>query len=98
MKTYIYMSSWGSAQLVFLTSSVVGVEWAASCLGLFIPWERVPCTHWIGSWVGLRTGVDDVEKRNVSPLPELHLIFIIMQAVISNNNKFGYKTWFVLEC
>jgi hypothetical protein len=33
------------------------------------PRERAPGTHWIGVWVGPRTGLDVVEKRNILPLP-----------------------------
>jgi hypothetical protein len=32
-----------------------------------------PGTHWIGGWVGPKTGLNDVEKRNISPLPGLKL-------------------------
>jgi hypothetical protein len=36
----------------------------------FLPPEKEPPgTHWIGGWVGPRTGLDFVEKRNVLPLP-----------------------------
>jgi hypothetical protein len=31
--------------------------------------QRAPGTHWIGGWVGPRTGLDFVEKRNILPLP-----------------------------
>jgi hypothetical protein len=47
---------------IFLTLALVG-EWSASRPGRFKPGERVNGTHWIGSWVGPRTGLDDVEKR-----------------------------------
>jgi hypothetical protein len=30
-------------------------------------------THWIGGWVGPRTGLDDMEKRKFLPLPGLEL-------------------------
>jgi hypothetical protein len=33
------------------------------------PRERAPGTHWIGGWVGPRTSLDIVEKRNILPLP-----------------------------
>jgi hypothetical protein len=36
---------------------------------VFTPGERAPGTHWIGGWVGPRTGLDVVEKRNIFPLP-----------------------------
>jgi hypothetical protein len=39
----------------------------------FTPQGRAPGIHWIGGWVGPRTGLDDVEKRKFLPLPELEL-------------------------
>jgi hypothetical protein len=48
---------------VFLTLALDGVEWSASRSGRFTPGERARNTHWIGSWVGLRAGVDEMEKR-----------------------------------
>jgi len=36
-----------------------------SCTGHFTPRERAPTTHWIGGWVGLRVGLDAVEKSNI---------------------------------
>jgi hypothetical protein len=49
-------------------------RWVAS----FTPWVlyllgKSPVVHWIGGWVGPRTGVDDVEKRKILPLPGLEL-------------------------
>jgi hypothetical protein len=35
------------------------------------PEERGPGKHWIGGWVGPRTGLDDVEGRKPFPLPGL---------------------------
>jgi hypothetical protein len=52
---------------VFLTSALVGGEWSASRPGRFTPGERAPSTHWIGGWVDLRTGLNDVEKENSFP-------------------------------
>jgi hypothetical protein len=44
----------------------------------FTPWplypgKRVPGTHWIGCWMGPRTGLDDMEKRKFLTLPGLDL-------------------------
>jgi hypothetical protein len=47
---------------VFLTSALVRGEWSASRPGRFNPRERAPGTHWIGGWVNLRAGLDDMEK------------------------------------
>jgi hypothetical protein len=47
----------------FLTSAVGGNEWSASRPGRFTPGERASGIHWIGGWVALRTGLDDVKKR-----------------------------------
>jgi hypothetical protein len=56
-----------------LTSALVGGEWSASRPGRFTPGERAPGTHWIGGWVGPRTGLDDVERRKFLTLPGLEL-------------------------
>jgi hypothetical protein len=45
---------------VFLTSALAGSEWSASRSGRF-----TPGTHWIGGWVGLRIGLEDVERRKI---------------------------------
>jgi hypothetical protein len=42
----------------FLTSSLDGDEWSATCRGCTLPLEKDPSTHWIGDWVGLRAGLD----------------------------------------
>jgi hypothetical protein len=47
---------------VFLTSALVRSEWSASRPSRFTPGERVPGTHWIGGWVDLRAGLDDIVK------------------------------------
>jgi hypothetical protein len=39
--------------------------------GRFIFWKTAPGTHWIGGWVGHRTGLDDVEKRKFLTPPGL---------------------------
>jgi hypothetical protein len=64
---------WGvEVQLhTFLTSALDGGEWSTSRLGCFDPRERAPGTHWIGSWVGPRAGLDAVEKGKIpSPRQE----------------------------
>jgi hypothetical protein len=60
MKTYGGASSYIH---VFLTLALDGVEWSASRFGRYTFGERARNTHWIGSWVGRRAGLDDVEKR-----------------------------------
>jgi hypothetical protein len=57
-----------------LTSALVGGEWSASRLGRFtLGGKSPPGTNWKGCWVGPRTGLDDVEKRRILPLPGLEL-------------------------
>jgi hypothetical protein len=46
-----------------MNSALAEGEWSASRPCRFTPGERAPCTHWLGGWVGPRTGLDDVEKR-----------------------------------
>jgi hypothetical protein len=62
------------------------------------PGKRAPGTHWIGGWVDLRAGVDDVEKRKFLTLPGLELRHSVLQpvasrytdwAIINKNNKWN---------
>jgi hypothetical protein len=53
---------------IFLTSALVGCEWPASRPGRLTPGEGNHGTHWIGGWVGPRTGLDDVRKRKLPGL------------------------------
>jgi hypothetical protein len=65
MKTYGRVDV--QIHVIFRLSS--GWKWSASRGGRFIP----PGTHWIVSWVGLRTGLDEVEWRKILPLTGLEL-------------------------
>jgi hypothetical protein len=46
---------------VFLTLEMCDELHALAAL----PPEKEPGTHWIGGWVGPRTGLGDVEKRKM---------------------------------
>jgi len=53
-----------------LTSALEEGKWSASCPGRFTPRERAPDIHWLGGWVGLRAGLEALEKRRIpSPPP-----------------------------
>jgi hypothetical protein len=54
---------------VFLSLELVGDERSASRPGRFTLGEKAPGTHWIGGWVGPRTGLDDERKRKFLTLP-----------------------------
>jgi hypothetical protein len=54
-----------------IASALIGGEWSTSRPGRFTPRERAPDTHWIGGWVDLRAGLDDLEKRKFLTLPGL---------------------------
>jgi hypothetical protein len=59
------MKTYGGVDLeihVFSTSALAGGEWSASRPGRYTPVERARCTHWIGGWVGPKSGRDDMEK------------------------------------
>jgi hypothetical protein len=56
------MGSGGKAPPVF-ASALDEDELSALCYGRFSSEDRALSTHWIRSWVGLRTGVDSVENR-----------------------------------
>jgi hypothetical protein len=47
---------------VFLTLAL-DCERSASCSGPFAPGEIEPRTPWLGGWIGLTAGRDDVEER-----------------------------------
>jgi hypothetical protein len=70
-----YSCPWGSGctDPCFLDLVLVGGEWSASRPDRFTPGKTVPVTHWIGGWVGPRTGLDDVERRTFLTLPGLEL-------------------------
>jgi hypothetical protein len=53
----------------FLTSALFGDVWSASRPSRFTPEEKAPGTLWIGGWLDLVTGTDNVEKRKILPLP-----------------------------
>jgi hypothetical protein len=49
-----------------LISALDGGEWSASWSGHFASADRALVTHWTGSWLGRRAGLDVVEARKVS--------------------------------
>jgi hypothetical protein len=52
----------------FLTLTLDGSEWSASCPDNNLPHrERTLSSHWIGGWVGLRAGLD-TEDTGENPL------------------------------
>jgi hypothetical protein len=51
---------------VFLKSALVRGDWSASRSSRFTSAEKGPGTHWTGGCVSPRTGLDDVEKRNIT--------------------------------
>jgi hypothetical protein len=70
MKAYGGVGIWTH---IFFTSALFGGECSASRPGRLTPEESDPCTHWIGGWVGPRTGLEDVEKRKFFTLQGLEL-------------------------
>jgi hypothetical protein len=61
---------------ISLTSALVGGEWSTSRPCRFTPGERAPGTHWIGGWLDLRVGLDDLEETKFLTLPGLELRFL----------------------
>jgi hypothetical protein len=49
--------------------------------GRFTSGERAPGTHWIGGWVDLGAGLDDLEKREFLTVPGLELQPLVVQPV-----------------
>jgi hypothetical protein len=59
---------------IFLTLPLVGCEWSASRPCLFPPTSgKEPLYHWIEGWVGLRAGLDGMQKTKFLTLLELEL-------------------------
>jgi hypothetical protein len=58
---------------VFLTLALIWDEGWALRPGRFTPEERTPGTHWIGSWVDPRAGLNDMEKWKFLTPPGLEL-------------------------
>jgi hypothetical protein len=58
---------------VFLTSALTGGEWSASRPCRFTPGERAPGAYWVGEWVGPKTGLNVVEKKQFLTLLGLEL-------------------------
>jgi hypothetical protein len=59
------MGEWMYSSTHSLTSAPDRCEWTASRPDRFTSRERTPGTHWIGGWVGPRTGLDAVVKRKI---------------------------------
>jgi hypothetical protein len=53
------------------------------------PGEKPPGTHWIGGWVDLRAGLDDLEKRKFFTLPGLELRPLVDQPVASRYTDYA---------
>jgi hypothetical protein len=92
---------WRSAGIAppFLTSGLDGGLWSASRPGRFIPEERAHSTHYIGGWVGFRTGLDDVERRKILLLPRFELRPlchpVTVPTVLSRLSR-GYLHWIII--
>jgi hypothetical protein len=65
------MKTYGEICL-FLTSALAEVSGQLQAPAALLP-EKETGTHWIGGSVGPRTCLDDSEKSNILPLPELEL-------------------------
>jgi hypothetical protein len=55
----------------FFTTALYVGEWSASRPGRFTPGKIALSTHWVGSWVGLRAGLDTGEEKSLLSLPEI---------------------------
>jgi hypothetical protein len=68
---------------MYRSSTLAEGEWSSSSPGRFTTGERAPGTHWIGSLVDPRAGLDDLEKRKFFPLPGLEIRPLSLPAVAS---------------
>jgi hypothetical protein len=59
------LGEWRYITTYYLISAQDGGEWSASRSSHITFRERAPGSHWIGSWVGPRAGLDVVVKRKI---------------------------------
>jgi hypothetical protein len=86
-----------------LTSAQDGIEWSASCAGRFISEKKTAGTHWKKCWVGTKSGLDVMEKRNISSFCresnsdlEDHKITHKKEPAMFNLQRKTYATYFTL--
>jgi hypothetical protein len=84
---------------LFLTSALAGGEWPASRPGRFTPGGKSPRypldrTHWIGGWVDLRAGLDDLENIKFFALPGFELRSLGRQPVASRYTDYAIPAHF----
>jgi hypothetical protein len=82
------MKAYGKVEVyihIFLTSALAGGEWSVSCSSGF-----APGTHWRGSSVDPRAGLDDVEKKKFLNLPGLELRPLVRPARIIEKTQHPY--------
>jgi hypothetical protein len=86
----------GEFRSLFSTSSLLGKKWSTSHGGSFIPVERVPSTHYIGSSVDPRAENPTFNFVTTSfsrqPLITL-LICAVFCTSVNNNNKKALTFW-----
>jgi hypothetical protein len=68
---------------IFLISALTEGERSALRPGRFTPRERASGTHWIGGWVDLRPGLDDVENGKYLPYRDSNSDPSVVQPVTS---------------
>jgi hypothetical protein len=78
---------------IFLTAALDGGERSASCPGRFTQGN-----HWIGGWVGPRTGLDDVEYWKFFNLPGLELRPLDLQPAASRYTDWAIPATHTTPC
>jgi hypothetical protein len=77
---------------VFLPSALVGGS--DSRPGRFKPGERAPSAHWIEGWVGPSTGLADVVRRKILPLPGLEVRPVVVQPIANRYTEYDIPVLF----
>jgi hypothetical protein len=75
---------------IIFTSALVGGEWSAPRPGRFSPRKRAPGNHWLGGWMGPRTDLGCMEKRNFLTVPGLELRILGLPARSQSLHRLRY--------
>ena len=76
----------------FLTSTLGEGKWSASRSGRFTTRERASCTHWIGGWVGFRSGLH-LAQNMFQPVSQRNTHVVLCEFTASHSSFVRFSLW-----